>query len=165
MEGPSIDGKGLRASHGHVTARTLEVRLPRRTRIKRLSSWRFSWALTWRGDATHNLHRRHLNASQRAMVAARIANLSQGRPQIKTPDGAIKTQIKQAAKTMNVGTSSVNRAKTVLQKADPETKQAVEQGKMTVTEAARRASGQTGKNGKPKRAAIPHGTRGTDHTR
>lgn len=67
-----------------------------------------------------NLHRRHLNESQRAMVAARIANMGRGRPEenpsiegIKQPD---------AAKLLNVGKASVERAKAVQREAADESK-------------------------------------------
>jgi len=51
-----------------------------------------------------NLRRRHLNESQRAMVADKIANLKEGRPSSTAPIGAVSQS--QAAKTMNVGRRS-----------------------------------------------------------
>jgi ParB/Sulfiredoxin domain len=58
-----------------------------------------------------NLRRRHLNESQRAMVADKIANLKEGRPSSTAPIGAVSQS--QAAKTMNVGRSSVQNAHVV----------------------------------------------------
>ncbi|MFI0377350.1 MAG: hypothetical protein ACH255_11865 [Candidatus Thiodiazotropha sp.] len=58
-----------------------------------------------------NLHRIHLNESQRAMVAAKIANLEKGSNQ-HSPIGAGKTQA-EAAELLNVGKRSVERAKAV----------------------------------------------------
>jgi hypothetical protein len=72
--------------------------------------------VTWDGKGSAlafvlslNLHRRHLNESQRAMVAAKIATLERGRPEVITPKGII-TQ-KQAAKHLNVSVHSVQRAR------------------------------------------------------
>jgi hypothetical protein len=82
---------------------------------------------------SQNLHRRHLDASQRAMIAAELANLGEGRPS-KTPsfDG-VSTE--QAAKLMNVGEKSVERAKAVRRDAVPEVVRAVEQGQLSVSRA------------------------------
>ena len=49
-----------------------------------------------------NLHRRHLNESQRAMVAARIANLGRGRP-IDNPSIEKNYPARKAAELLNVG--------------------------------------------------------------
>jgi ParB-like chromosome segregation protein Spo0J len=78
-----------------------------------------------------NLHRRHLNTSQRAMVAARLANLKDGANQHS--EG---TSIEVAAKLLNVGRASVERAKQVLAKGDPSLIEEVEQGQTSVTAAA-----------------------------
>jgi ParB-like chromosome segregation protein Spo0J len=82
-----------------------------------------------------NLHRRHLTESQRAMVAAKLTNLREGRPSQKTPPiGGVST--KAAAKALHVGTRSVERAKTVLKQGSPEIVRAVESGEMRVFPAA-----------------------------
>src|SRR5208283_4755381 len=52
-----------------------------------------------------NLKRRHLDESQRAMVAAKIANMGEGRPSKTSPIGEV-SQL-QAAKMLNVGKRSV----------------------------------------------------------
>ena len=81
-----------------------------------------------------NIRRRHLDESQRAMVAARIATLGVGRPSERAPIGAI-TQ-KAAATLLSVGEGSVDRAKSVLRSGAPEVVRAVERGEMAVSTAA-----------------------------
>lgn len=81
-----------------------------------------------------NLHRRHLNESQRAMVAARIATLGEGRPE-KTAQGCAVSQTGAAA-LLNVSRRSVQSARQVIERA-PDLAPAVERGEITVTEAAR----------------------------
>lgn len=82
-----------------------------------------------------NLHRRHLTESQRAMVAARLANLERG--QSKSADMRI-SQVSQAdaAEMLSVGHKTVQLAKKVIQEAPEPVRQAVEQGAMPVTVAA-----------------------------
>ena len=55
---------------------------------------------------------RHLDESQRSMVAAKIANLDVGRPAETAPIGAITQD--SAAEMLNVGRRSVQRAREVL---------------------------------------------------
>jgi hypothetical protein len=79
-----------------------------------------------------NLHRRHLNESQRAMVAARAATLSPGRP--NTAIAAIK-QV-QAAEQCRVSVDSLQRARKVLAYGTPALITAVDSGVMKVAAAA-----------------------------
>ena len=65
-----------------------------------------------------NLHRRHLNESQRAMVAERLANYDMGRPGKTPPIGGLKRT--EAAELLNVGTSSIDRARKVQTDGVPE---------------------------------------------
>jgi ParB-like chromosome segregation protein Spo0J len=82
-----------------------------------------------------NLHRRHLTESQRAIVAAKLANLMEGRPSKKTPPiGGVST--KAAAKVLHVSPRSVERAKCVLKHGSPEVIRAVESGDLRVGKAA-----------------------------
>lgn len=81
-----------------------------------------------------NLKRRHLNESQRAMVAAKLANMPSGARTDLAPIGA--TSDKQAAKLLNVGERTVERAKTVQRDGAPELAHAVEQGRVSVSAAA-----------------------------
>lgn len=81
-----------------------------------------------------NLHRRHLNESQRAMVAARIANMDRGRP---TENSSIEPISQDAAAAMlSVGRESVKRAKKVQEHAVPELAEKVTSGQVSVSTAA-----------------------------
>jgi hypothetical protein len=77
-----------------------------------------------------NLHRRHLNESQRGMVAARLANMSEGRQSTASIEAVSQPQ---AAEMLNVSRPSVQRATKVLKEATPETIAAVESGKLPVS--------------------------------
>jgi hypothetical protein len=82
-----------------------------------------------------NIHRRHLDASQRAMIAARLANMRQGeRTDLPSFEGRLSQE--QAADLLNVGVASVERAKTVLDSGDSELIKAVEHGDFSVSGAA-----------------------------
>lgn len=77
-----------------------------------------------------NLQRRHLTTSQRAMVAANIANLKQG----EKPDSLIKLSAitqNDAAEKMHVSVASVKKAKAIIA-ASPEMAKAVSAGKETL---------------------------------
>lgn len=87
-----------------------------------------------------NLKRRHLDESQRAMVAARLANMGVGRPKVfePAPDhippiGGISAQA--SAAMLNVGTRNVERARAVLRDGAPELQHAVEQRRVAVSTA------------------------------
>jgi hypothetical protein len=90
---------------------------------------------------SHNLHRRHLSTSQRAMVAAKLATLCEGRPAKETPPttetppiGGVSTE--EAAKTLNVGSRSVERAKLILATGSEELNAAVERDEISVAAGA-----------------------------
>jgi N6-adenosine-specific RNA methylase IME4 len=78
-----------------------------------------------------NLRRRHLDESQRAMVAARLATLKLGDNQHS--EGS---SIEEASRLLNVGHASVERAKTVQRDGAPELIHAVEHGAVSVSAAA-----------------------------
>lgn len=80
-----------------------------------------------------NLKRRHMNESQRAMVAARMETLKQGRP---GKDANWQVSRAEAASSLNVGERTVARAAVVRDHAEPEVRRAVDQGKLAVSEAA-----------------------------
>jgi hypothetical protein len=82
-----------------------------------------------------NMKRRHLDESQRAMVAAKIAKLPRGANQ-HSPIG--EPSQADAAKMLNVGKRSVERARTVIEKGTPEIIKAVDSGKVSVSAAAAR---------------------------
>ena len=80
-----------------------------------------------------NLHRRHLNESQRAMVAARVATLGRGQRRDRV-DGSI--DLSTAGELLNVSGGSIKRARVVQEHGGPELVQAVDQGLVTVSDAA-----------------------------
>ena len=82
-----------------------------------------------------NVHRRHLDESQRAMIAARLANLHAGRRSAILPIERIVTQ-PQAADMLKVGLSSLARAREVIDKGSPELARAVDRGEIPVSVAA-----------------------------
>jgi N6-adenosine-specific RNA methylase IME4 len=81
-----------------------------------------------------NLRRRHLNESQRAMVAAKLATMKQGARTDLSPIGE-KSQA-DAAMLLNVGKRSVERAAEVRESGAPELVRAVERGDVSVSAAA-----------------------------
>jgi N6-adenosine-specific RNA methylase IME4/ParB-like chromosome segregation protein Spo0J len=84
-----------------------------------------------------NLKRRHLNESQRAMVAAKLATLRRGDNQ-HAPIGA--TSQSDAAELLNVARRSVQRAAEVRDHGAPELQAAVEAGAVSVLAASDIAS-------------------------
>jgi hypothetical protein len=95
---------------------------------------------TYEGDdplgfaVSHNLHRNHYSESQRAMVAAKLANMGEGRPSQETASIEAVSQSR-AAEQLNVSRSNVQRATKVIAEAEPEITQAVEQGRLAVSAA------------------------------
>lgn len=91
----------------------------------------------------HNIHRRHLNESQRAMIAAKLANLKTGQraDYANKSTGVAKAtpamSASKAADMLNVNRATVVSAKTVLSEGTAEEIKAVEQGQATVTTIAR----------------------------
>jgi len=107
-----------------------------------------------------NLHRRHLDTSQRAMVGAKIepelARLAKERQKrkpksvvVNSPQQKSKAQ-DEAAKIVNVSGKSVSDAKTVLNKGTPEQIEAVETGKSKVSAVAKEIRGGKSGNSEPK---------------
>ena len=79
-----------------------------------------------------NLHRRHLASSQRAMVAARLATLSNGQHgKALSNDGASSRD--DAAQLLNVSTKSLDRAKHVIEHGSKELIAAVEGRELSVS--------------------------------
>lgn len=81
-----------------------------------------------------NLHRRHLNESQRAMVAAKLATLPLGANQ-HTGSANLPTQ-SEAADMLGVSERSVRTARAVIKEAAPELARTVESGRVSVSAAA-----------------------------
>jgi Arm DNA-binding domain len=85
-----------------------------------------------------NAHRRHLTTSQRAMIAAKIANLRHGGDQVS--DQARNSVLApvsqaQAADALNVSVDSVREAHKLNEEAPPEIIKAVRDGKMSLNAA------------------------------
>ncbi len=95
----------------------------------------------WDGSGTpeafaisKNLHRRQLDASQRAMVAAAFATLKRGGDQsVKLRNGLTAAAL---SKMFNVSTRSIETARVVRAKGAPELIEAVQRGDMKVSTAA-----------------------------
>jgi len=92
----------------------------------------------WKYVISHNLHRRHLDATQRGMIAGKMATLQRGGDR-KTEDFKVskETLIEDAAKLLNVGRESVMRAKKVLEHGSDELITACERGDVPVSLAAK----------------------------
>jgi ParB-like chromosome segregation protein Spo0J len=84
-----------------------------------------------------NLHRRHLTESQRAMVAAKLANMPKGNHSKSANLPVSPVPQSEAAKLLNVSERSVRTAKQVASKGEPEVARAVEAGNMTLNEASK----------------------------
>jgi hypothetical protein len=86
------------------------------TALFHLTTWPgLGYPLDW--VVSVNLHRRHLDAGQRAIVAAKIANMRLGDNQHSKevpPIGGTSVSQQEAAKMMNVSLRSVSAAKGVL---------------------------------------------------
>lgn len=104
----------------------------------RVASVEPRWSL-WEGTdpvgyvVSENLRRRHLDESQRAMVAAKLANLRKGQRADRV-DGSI--DLSTAARRLNVSEPSVKRARAVLDSGDEGLIASVEAGKLSVSAAA-----------------------------
>jgi N6-adenosine-specific RNA methylase IME4 len=83
-----------------------------------------------------NLHRRHLNESQRAMVAAALSTMQQGDNQHTQICG---TSQNEAASKLNVSPRSVQHAGKVRKRGSSKLRTAVEQGKIAVSTGAKLA--------------------------
>lgn len=104
-----------------------------------------------------NLKRRHLNESQRALVASKLATLSHGGD--RRSDQAAKVQLEipkasVAAAMLNVSERSLANAAVVRKHGGPELIRDVEAGKISVSAAAKRARPPTSKP-QPKPKAKP----------
>lgn len=90
--------------------------------------------------ASVNLHRRHLNEVQRGMIATRMADLSKEANLRRGPDaGTPASGISQteAAKLLNVGRSTVQSARVVLERGTPEEVKEADEGRLGLNTAAR----------------------------
>jgi ParB-like chromosome segregation protein Spo0J len=112
--------------------------------------------------ASMNLHRRHLDPTQRSLVAAKMANLKSGDNQyteVRSIDRTSPISMADAAKLMDVSEPSVKRAKQVLASGNQALIEAVEKGEKSLSAAADEALDQTGRRRKKKettkQATVP----------
>lgn len=97
----------------------------------------FEWVVS------KNLHRRHLSESQRAMMAAQVANKPAGRPSTAADENPASLPLisqAQAAEQLSVSPRSLRTAKAVLEDGAAELVQAVTRGDVTIASAADIAS-------------------------
>ncbi len=107
---------------------------------------------------SHNVHRRHLTESQRAMVAARLADMRQGaRTDLPSIDGRSGVKQADAAAALKVGPASVGRANAVLKSGDADLIRAVDSGETTVSKAARQVREKSKSEASPTEAKVPSG--------
>lgn len=76
-----------------------------------------------------NLHRRHLNESQRGIVANRLSNLSHGGDRSKSSNDPLRR--KNVSKLLNVSVATIKRAKKI-EREKPESIKEIESGKKTI---------------------------------
>ena len=133
-----LDGAILDGRNRYMAARDLGVEYPR---------------TEYAGDdplafvISHNLHRRHLSESQRASIAARVANMGEGRPRdnsanlqsLLPPDqtpARPPVSTASAGKMMNVSERSVATARKVHERGSDDLVRAVDEGIVSVSAAA-----------------------------
>lgn len=85
-----------------------------------------------------NLHRRHLNESQRAVIGAQIANIKHGEVGGSHQKAETQISISEAATLLNVSKASISEARTVLNHGTEEEVAAVKAGAASVTTIGRR---------------------------
>jgi polyhydroxyalkanoate synthesis regulator phasin len=89
----------------------------------------------WEYAISANLHRRHLTTSQRAMVAASLAGLKRGRPELNGQKCPSTLSNAQAAKKLTVSPMAVKQAKAVQEQCSKPIQEMVKQGELTVSAA------------------------------
>jgi hypothetical protein len=104
----------------------------------------------WSFIVSLNLHRRHLDASQRAQVADKLTTLKHGQRSDTSKDVSVTQP--QAAELLNVSLASVQRARKVRESGDKKLIAAVESGEVTVSAAAQHVAAVTRYHDKAKEA-------------
>jgi len=79
---------------------------------------------------SHNLHRRHLTESQRAMVAAKIVDWERGVNQHTS--GSANLQTREAARRLSISERAVAAAKRIHERGSQELVQAIQDGRVSV---------------------------------
>jgi hypothetical protein len=128
------NGKVLDGRRRQTCCLALDIE-PRYTEFKGTEAQALSFIIS------KNLKRRHLGEAERAIVAAKIASLPVGRPsEQKAPGGAISPTIAETADLMNVSERAVDRARAVADRGTKRLQEAVRDGTLTLTDAAKVAS-------------------------
>lgn len=102
-----------------------------------------------------NLHRRHLNESQRAMIAARLSNIARGEVGGGHEKADSQITLSGAAELLNVSRASVQEAKTVLTRGTNEEIHAVETGEAAVGTLGRQIRAMTPPQKRAKKRGEP----------
>lgn len=119
----------------------------------------------------HNIHRRHLNESQRAMIAAKLATLKSGQRAdyaAHATGGEISPPAMSAgaaAEMLNVNRHTVNAAKKVLTAGTAEEIKAVERGEAAVSTIAKDIRAKVPKERRKKKRGEPQSRRGKNPER
>ncbi len=102
-----------------------------------------------------NLMRRHLDTSQRAMIAARFANIPHGGDRTRPEQGVnLPLAVATVAQSLNVSEKTVKDARAVLASRDAKTIAAVDSGQVSVSRAAKQVRASTPKPA-PKPKQLP----------
>jgi hypothetical protein len=102
-----------------------------------------------------NVHRRHLNESQRALIAASIAKLNHGENQHTNMEAQIRASTqREVAELLNVGHTSVQAARRVLNEAEEKDIADIREGKATVSGVAKRLHHKSRRRNRPARLSI-----------
>jgi hypothetical protein len=131
------------------------------------------WCVEWHGVGTpldfvvsQNLHRRQLNTSQRALIAAEIANMPEGNHRQgsnRIEISGCPTTAREAGSLLGVSRPLVLRAKTILARGTEQEVDAVRSGKSTVSATAQKIWDRERKTAQPTGLVIqfPQPRRGT----
>lgn len=123
-----LNGEILDGRNRYMCARDLGIEYPR---VEFSGNDPLSFVIS------HNLHRRHLSESQRASVAAKLANMKQGeRTDLQPSANLHKVSLSKAAELLNVSERSVATARKVQEQGAPELVAAVDEGRVSVSAAA-----------------------------
>ncbi len=122
-----LDGAILDGRNRYMAARALGIEYPR---VEYSGTDPLGFVIS------HNLQRRHLTESQRAMVATKLAKMPSHRPVKSENLPTSEMSQSQAAQMLNVSDRSIRTAKQVAEQGTPELAKAVEEGKVSVSAAA-----------------------------
>lgn len=112
-----------------------------------------------------NLHRRHLNETQRATIAAKLSNVSPGDVSRHKHKTGVQITLAQAAELMNVSRGTVAEAKTVLTRGTADEIASIENGTAAATTIARRIRRLTSPVARKKEEAAHVSTKGKNPAR